>query len=1207
MARANVVRTSVSVALAAFLVVTAILIVPGAQAVTVSAPVWVPGNHLAVAVTFDDPDLTALDGLRLHFDCQDSGQFSETIGQEPGSRSLHATVLNVVTGDAAAGYGYLGADVAGSGYGYLQVGQTGYGYSNDAHGYHTGATGAVSTGYGYDANQGYGYGYNNGYGYGYDSGTLVFVFAMVQAEFEPLESCTLVVEVVPVGHPSGDFEGPRSLPFIPRIPPEANAGEDLARVPGALVTLDGTMSVDDNDGPEPLTYAWEQEGGPQVLDLEGALTAEPAFIVPNAIGQTLVFNLTVSDGLDSDWDRVLVDVRLVTAPADAVVLEGDLVDLVGAAAPGLAVKWTTVSGAPAAFASGGQFLASTAFQAPEVDDDTLVTLRITGTQGQTSAHDDVTFLVRDNEAPIANAGADAEVVAGQVASLNGLLSSDPDSADAGQLTFAWSKISGPGTLTDPAIAAPGLVIPVSAVAQVTVAKFLLEVTDPAGVSGFDTVEIVVQPAGLLAGRAGPDQNVLEGSLVTLRGDASTGNIVSYAWTKVQPLDAPIPVVADKNATFTAPSVTGQTIKLTYKLAVTNTTGATSFDEVDVYVRDNPGGPGSGTPQEWFLHTQDCTVVDLGVPTSANDTASEQDQEAPADDLCIRVSPRALTEVVELPAVDFKAKATRFLPAGSEVQVDLHISFLLPDGPASPLPPFDGADLVVTLLKGQTSLGTKQVTATTDDVLFGLPSTLPTGKLTYDHIAFPFTTTGALNPEEDFTFRVDVAAHGLAFVIGVEGAVASSFTFPAGAAALGAPVANAGADFTVDEGAAGVQLDGTKSADVGGSIASYAWTQIGGTPVTLGAANVAKPTFVAPIVFGDHNLRFRLVVTDADGLSSNADDVRVTVRNLVAPNLAPLANAGADIQVPEGTLVSLTGAAPDANGDFVQVRWTQPSDQPNGPAVGGAASGSTRAFYAPNVQQTTVFTFRWTARDNHGATAHDDVLITVADVPQGGSSNQEPAIIVIPDEQPTDGPHDIPDEETDDEAEDDDADDSGEVPDDETPDEEELDSDGDGVPDRIEIALGTNPNFIGDLPSFDISETLSVTNVDGVNVITWPALDVAKGYQLWSSNSPYVLVATLDADDRSYADPAGKPTTKYKLTYFVEKTKAGGFLTDASELLSLPGWDESSATTLATSFPGGGAPSPGRALPAWAFVTVVLLAISIVTLLGVLALRGRRQA
>ncbi len=84
--------------------------------------------------------------------------------------------------------------------------------------------------------------------------------------------------------------------------PIANAGIDNAAAFGVSVQLDGSASSDpDND---PITYTWAQTGGSTVT-LSGASTATPSFTSPS-VDDTLVFELTVSDGSLSATDTVII-------------------------------------------------------------------------------------------------------------------------------------------------------------------------------------------------------------------------------------------------------------------------------------------------------------------------------------------------------------------------------------------------------------------------------------------------------------------------------------------------------------------------------------------------------------------------------------------------------------------------------------------------------------------------------------------------------------------------------------------------------------------------------------------------------------------------------------------------------------------------------------------------------------------------------------
>jgi glycerophosphoryl diester phosphodiesterase len=125
-----------------------------------------------------------------------------------------------------------------------------------------------------------------------------------------------------------------------------------------------------------------------------------------------------------------------------------------------------------------------------------------------------------------------------------------------------------------------------------------------------------------------------------------------------------------------------------------------------------------------------------------------------------------------------------------------------------------------------------------------------------------------------------------------------------------PVADAGADRTVAEGAA-VELNGGASSDPDGTIASYNWTQLSGPAVTLSGANTATPAFTAPQVAGDASLVFRLTVTDNGG-ASDSDEVQVTVVDNTLLSVADATQAEGDSgMAPMTFTVRLSEAQPAA--------------------------------------------------------------------------------------------------------------------------------------------------------------------------------------------------------------------------------------------------------------------------------------------------------
>lgn len=135
----------------------------------------------------------------------------------------------------------------------------------------------------------------------------------------------------------------------------------------------------------------------------------------------------------------------------------------------------------------------------------------------------------------------------------------------------------------------------------------------------------------------------------------------------------------------------------------------------------------------------------------------------------------------------------------------------------------------------------------------------------------------------------------------------------------APVANAGTDQSVNEGAL-VTLDGTASADPDNDVLTYRWTPPAG--ITLSSTKVNKPTFTAPEVTSETLYTFSLVVNDGT-TDSPADQIVITVNNVdKAPYVKdPIKDVSVDKRAPNQNIDLKTIFADDDIGDVLSYSVT----------------------------------------------------------------------------------------------------------------------------------------------------------------------------------------------------------------------------------------------------------------------------------------------
>lgn len=191
-----------------------------------------------------------------------------------------------------------------------------------------------------------------------------------------------------------------------------------------------------------------------------------------------------------------------------------------------------------------------------------------------------------------------------------------------------------------------------------------------------------------------------------------------------------------------------------------------------------------------------------------------------------------------------------------------------------------------------------------------------------------------------------------------------------------PVADAGPDQSMALPINSTNLAGSGT-DSDGSIKSYAWTQVSGPSVSIISAASTANALVKSLLLGTYV--FKLTVTDDQG-ATGSDLVKISVQPLVpAPqqnqtpvNQPPVANAGNDIVITlPVSIVSLTGKGTDADGSIKKYSWSKIS----GPSNFKLSSTTSASTDASRLLQG-VYAFRLTVTDNRGATAVDEIKVTV---------------------------------------------------------------------------------------------------------------------------------------------------------------------------------------------------------------------------------------
>ena len=184
------------------------------------------------------------------------------------------------------------------------------------------------------------------------------------------------------------------------------------------------------------------------------------------------------------------------------------------------------------------------------------------------------------------------------------------------------------------------------------------------------------------------------------------------------------------------------------------------------------------------------------------------------------------------------------------------------------------------------------------------------------------TQVVITPDNRISFQfIPTTAGNYTFVLVVDDGEATSLPDTVLVTAISsdnsAPTADAGPDLIVGTGA-NVPLSGINSSDPDGDDLTYSWAVIAAPDSVEIADSTAVQTYFVAIAAGEY--RFRLRVNDGEFSSEN--EVSILIR--AASNLPPIAEAGQDQQVAQGSVIELDGSgSSDPDGDSFELtyRWS----------------------------------------------------------------------------------------------------------------------------------------------------------------------------------------------------------------------------------------------------------------------------------------------
>ena len=749
---------------------------------------------------------------------------------------------------------------------------------------------------------------------------------------------------------------------VPNQLPTVNAGVDQTiTLPVNSFTLSGTAT--DPDGTI-ASYLWTKISGPTSATITNS--SSKTTTVTTLVQGTYKFELKVTDNSGAtatDTLQIIVNAaanrtpianagadKIITLPTNSVSLAGSGTDPDGTIT---AYLWTKISG-PASGSITNSIAATTTVTAL-VQGTYKFQLKVTD-NGGTTATDTMQVIVNPapNQNPTANAGVDKNItLPTNSVSLTGS-GTDPDGTIT---TYLWTKISGPvtGTITNTSLA----ITTVTALVQGTY-KFELKITDNAGATATDTMQVIVNAAPNQAptANAGVDKNItLPTNSVSLAGSGADpdGTISAYLWTKIS--GSTSATITNSTAATTTITALAQGTYL-FQFKVTDNSGAAASDTMQLTVNAANIAPtaDAGADQNITLPNNSVSLTGSGTdPDGTITTYLWTKLSGPTSGTITNASSVNTTVTgLVLGTYQFQLKVTDNIGATSANIMQVTVNAAPNQLPIANA----GVDKNIILPVNYATLaGTGNDPDGTITAYRWRKISGPASFTITNISAATTTVTGLVQGIYQFEFKVTDNVGAVdrdTMIITVDAAINQN------------PIANAGIDQTITLPDNIINLSGNGN-DPDGTITAYSWTKIYG-PV---AGNIATASSATTMVSGltEGIYSFELTVTDNHS-ATGKDTIEITVNP--EPNEAPTAEAGPNqtITLPVNT-VTLSGSGTDPDGTIVSYLWSK---------ISGPAAGTITNLSSPTTTVTGliegVYQYQLEVTDNDGAITTDVVQVNV---------------------------------------------------------------------------------------------------------------------------------------------------------------------------------------------------------------------------------------